>query len=352
MTPRQQARLLDQLEREHGPRIRKAFEQAIRHMRARVDMTALQRAIAAGDIAAAVAAIGIAEPLFRDFETELVRAFEDAGRKFTSFFPKRLRDPQGMLVRFTFDMRHPEAERWLRREAAGLVTRIVEDQREAIREHLTEGLRRGLNPRQSALELAGRINPATKRRQGGILGLSSPQARYARDARSELLRGDPEALRTYLGRTRRDKRFDAAVKAAIREGRALPRATAEKAAGRYADRLLQTRAETVSRTETLNALRAGQHQAFTQGAEQAGLTDADVTRVWDASRDSSTRSTHAAADGQTVQGRDTPFTVGGYPMRYPGDSSMGAPASETVNCRCIAAVKVDFFGQLARQRAA
>jgi len=321
-------------------------------MRADVDLGGLERAIVARDIGAAMAAIAIAEPVFRDFERELVRAFEDAGRAFTDLFPKRLKDSRGLRVVFRYDMRHPEAERWIRREAAWLVTRIVEDQRAAIREYLADALQRGVNPRTAALELAGRVNPSTGRRTGGILGLSSPQARYAASARAELLSGDPDALRTYLGRSRRDKRFDSSVRAAINEGRALPRTIADKAAGRYADRLLQTRAETVSRTETLNALRSGQHQAFTQGAETAGVDSRDVTRVWDASGDSRTRTTHALADGQTVSGPDAPFRVGGYPMRYPGDGSLGAPARETIQCRCIAAYRVDFIGALAREEAA
>ena len=341
--------MLDRLEREHGPSIRKAFEGAMRDLRASVDFGALQRAIAAGDITAAVAAVGISAPLLRDFEQEIARAFEQAGRAFTGAFPKRLKDPQGLRIVFRFDMRHPAAERWLQREAAGLVARIVDDQRAAIREHLTDALQRGVNPRQSALEIAGRVNPATGRREGGIIGLSEPQARYVRAARSELLSGDPEGLRNYLGRSLRDKRFDASIRAALDNGEALPRDIAEKAAGRYADRLLKSRAETVSRTETLNALRAGQHQAFRQGAATVGGTDQDVTREWDASGDSRTRETHQQADGQTVTGAETPFMVGGYPMRYPGDSSMGAPAKEVILCRCKLYYRIDFIGILARR---
>lgn len=53
---------------------------------------------------------------------------------------------------------------------------------------------------------------------------------------------------------------------------------------------------------------------------------------WVTRRDERVRVAHADADGQTVP-VDQPFTVGGYPMMYPGDRS--APARLVVNCRCV-----------------
>jgi hypothetical protein len=54
---------------------------------------------------------------------------------------------------------------------------------------------------------------------------------------------------------------------------------------------------------------------------------------WKAFGDGKVRPTHRSADGQTVP-IDEPFTVGGYRMMFPQDSSMGAPSEEIVNCRC------------------
>ena len=51
------------------------------------------------------------------------------------------------------------------------------------------------------------------------------------------------------------------------------------------------------------------------------------------------RSTHAAAHGQ-VTGNDGVFTVGGYRMKHPGDTSLGAPAAEVARCRCFATGKI------------
>ena len=54
---------------------------------------------------------------------------------------------------------------------------------------------------------------------------------------------------------------------------------------------------------------------------------------WKTFGDSKVRPSHRNAGGQTVP-IDQPFIIGGYRMMFPGDSSLGAPASEIVNCRC------------------
>lgn len=56
-------------------------------------------------------------------------------------------------------------------------------------------------------------------------------------------------------------------------------------------------------------------------------------KMWIAILDEKTRSDHEDADGQIVEITD-PFDVGGWPMMYPKDDSMGAPLSEIINCRC------------------
>ena len=122
---------------------------------------------------------------------------------------------EGHRVLFRFGVRNPEAEQWLREHSAQLVTRIVDDQRLAIRTAMTEGLARGDNPRVSALDIVGRVNRVTGRREGGVIGITAAQERYVASARAEVLSGDPEQLRHYLTRERRDKRFDAIVKRAL-----------------------------------------------------------------------------------------------------------------------------------------
>mgnify|MGYP001947120829 CR=1 FL=1 len=91
-------------------------------------------------------------------------------------------------------------------------------------------------------------------------------------------------------------------------------------------RILNTRgyAERIARTETHTALERGSFEA----ARSLGVR---MTKEWVSREDGGVRPDHAAAHGQ-VQEIETPFTVGGVSMLYPGDPS--APARQTVNCRC------------------
>lgn len=59
----------------------------------------------------------------------------------------------------------------------------------------------------------------------------------------------------------------------------------------------------------------------------------DKKKRWQTIGDSKVRSSHQAANGQTVD-IDKPFQLAGGMVRYPGDGSMGADLSELVNCRC------------------
>lgn len=80
--------------------------------------------------------------------------------------------------------------------------------------------------------------------------------------------------------------------------------------------------------DAANNLAATQYQSeVTEELAEEGYTH----RRWVAIADDRTRPTHRAASGQVVT-LDEPFTVGGYPLRYPHDPD--GPASETVNCRC------------------
>jgi 2'-5' RNA ligase len=61
------------------------------------------------------------------------------------------------------------------------------------------------------------------------------------------------------------------------------------------------------------------------------FSDLDGDKQWRANDDARTRPTHHEANEQTVA-LPAPFTVGGYPLLYPGDPT--GPPQETINCRC------------------
>lgn len=88
------------------------------------------------------------------------------------------------------------------------------------------------------------------------------------------------------------------------------------------------RAQTIARTETNSLINAADLQA---GRMEQQLTGEEMHKVFVATMDARTRSTHFAADGQRVP-LDGKFTIGGYECDHPGDQHL--PAHEAANCRC------------------
>ena len=207
----------------------------------------------------------------------------------------------------------------------------------------------GRNPRDTALDIVGRINRATGVREGGILGLNSGQTAAVIKARAELLSGDTAQLRNYLTRARRDKRFDRLVMQAIRDGKPVAKADVDRITARYKDRLLQLRGEMIARTETLASLNAGKEESIRQLVDSGKVQRSQVKKVWRATGDDRTRDSHMALNGVEV-GLDQPFIspLTGAQMMHPHDTSRGAPASETIGCRCFYEIKIDYFAALRR----
>lgn len=69
------------------------------------------------------------------------------------------------------------------------------------------------------------------------------------------------------------------------------------------------------------------------GDAAARSLDVGFTKQWCTSGLVNTRDTHLAVDG-TVVDQDEPFLVGDSMLMYPHDTSMGASASEIINCAC------------------
>ena len=112
----------------------------------------------------------------------------------------------------------------------------------------------------------------------------------------------------------------------------------------YGNLLLQQRGETISRTETITALRQGRREGFKQAVEQGKVDGQAITRAWDATLDKRTREDHAAMDGETIDGLDEAWVLpDGSRMMTPGDSSLGADAAQIINCRCFERISVDWL---------
>lgn len=338
--------IIEELVQKHEPVLRSAFLSAIDDIRNSITLRIVVERLERGDVLGAIEAMQIEREAFSRFEQALFDAYADGGQAEVGNLPL-VRDPDGNRVVFRFGLRNPEAEAWLRDHSSTLVTRIVDDQREAIRQHLTAGLAEGQNPRQTALGVVGRVDRSSNRRTGGVIGLTVPQEEFVRRARQELLSGDVRAMRHYLTRGRRDRRFDRAVMKAIREEQPLDADTVNRITGRYADRLLALRGEMLAQNETQEAISQARTEAIRQQIT-AGKIDADaVTKVWHHTPQENPRLHHRAMNGKSVAYSEDFVLPNGVRMAHPHASD--TPISEKAFCKCHFSFRIDYFASVERR---
>lgn len=336
--PREIIAELERLE----PTVLRAYLAEVSRLVSEASASQIERMLRIGDVGGVITALRLDDRTLSEVLEAIRNVYIGGGR----FEVAALRPPRGAgVARLRFDVRNMRAESWLRTESSRFVTAIGSEQREAIRYAVSEGTRIGRNPRQTALDIIGRVNPQTGRRDGGIVGLTGNQSRFVTNAREQLLSGDPNRMQGYLNRQRRDRRFDATVRKAINAGRPVPKGMVDRIVGRYADRLLMLRGENIARTESLSAFNAGAAEVYEQAIESGQIRSDALTESWVATRDGRTRDAHAAMSGQSVR-HGQPFqSPTGAMLRYPGDTSLGAGAEDVVNCRCVVRRRVDWLAQ-------
>ena len=323
-------------------KIRAAYIQAVLTKLSLVQMGEFQRLIDNGDIEGAVAQLRLDNALIDDVIEEVRIAY----RKHGSLTIQELKPPtdirKARSAAFTFELLgNPRAEQWLQQESSRLIVEVVEQQIQLARSVITENVVRGNNPREVAVQLVGKYNRATRRREGGIVGLTTKQNEWVNNAKVELDTGQYEA---YLQRRLRDRRFDRSIAKAIREGTPLPKEVKERMVLAYRRRFLRYRGETIGRTESIRAANAAQLDALEGVVANGGIRDrSNAKREWQATLGSPrTRKTHLAVHGQ-VRGIDETWTVGNSELRYPGDPD--GEARETINCRCTTIPAVDWAAE-------
>lgn len=324
-------------------RIREGFLVSVYDIRSEVTVAEVAASIADGS----AIAITVDQVFFGPLDEAMRQSYVESMRALRP--PRYVRDPAtGNRLVVRFDGRHPRAEAWMRQQSSRLITEIVSSQREAIQVALEAGLADGRNPRRVALDIVGRINRATGRREGGIIGLHRQFADYVVNARREL-----ENLNSsYFQRMRRDRRFDSMVRKAIREGKPLSAADVDRIVNRYSDRLLALRGETIARTEALTGLTAGRDEAMQQLVETGVVQPQDVriTWRWTGGATPPGRDMHREMDGKSVGLNEMFVMPDGVMMRFPHDPAGGA--EHNANCRCFAEQTVDWITAQQRQEAA
>jgi len=324
---------LDRLE----PIVRAAFLASVQRMTSRARIDALSAALVAGDVETVMIAAGFRPGAFDQLVESIRVAFSEGGGLLAETAPAS--------VGFVFSVTADRAAEWVRANGAILVTEIRDQIRQVIADEIAQAIHTGTSPRTAALRLVGRIDRTTGRRSGGLVGLHSSQAAAVRRMREELRSGDAVQMTRYFGRARRDKRFDGLAARAIQAGRPVAGRDIDRMTQRYADRLLKLRGDTIARTESLQALNAGQGEAVEQAIEQGLISRPNARKIWRTAADSRVRDDHQTMDGNTAASGQ-PFQSGsGAFLLWPGDRSLGAGGGDIINCRCRAVHQVDWISQ-------
>ncbi len=272
-----------------APRVRRRFLEAVERVRNSVTLRALQEAVESGSVARVLNTLGIGE-MFGAFLEPMAEVLQNIFRD----------SARATLIEAGFeaslDLLNPRSVDFLRRYQLDLISpvsvnrlgqdvRIVPATIDGIREVIVNAFERGGHPWVQARTIRD------------LIGLNARQAR---------------ALEHF-----RRLQEDEGVRADVIQRRV----------DAYYRRLLNARARTIARTETIRASNAGQQEAWQQAAEQ-GLIDATTARrKWIVTPDDRLCPICRAIPGMNPQGAAL-----GAPFRTPIGPRVAPPAHP--NCRC------------------
>jgi len=247
-------RLQELLDRQ-TPRVRRRYLAAMQRVRSRATLAKLEDALESGTIATVLDEVERGAALFAA-QTEAVTAL--VANEVAEQLSKKLD------VVVTYDGTNERAVAQLRSNRQ----RVIHAMREEAWEVMADGIKSGTNPREQARAIRDSI------------GLTPKQAEWVRSYRRRLETLDRGAL----GMELRDARYDGTVRRAIDEAKPLTAKQIDKLVERYYQRALRYRAEVISRTETMSAVHAGQHEAYQQAIDD-GTLDADLAiQTWPGTR--------------------------------------------------------------------
>lgn len=300
--------LLDRAE----PRVRRRFLELVEGSRSLASLERVSDLIARGRIEEALRLVDDIGP---GVATALEQAYAAAGLSAAA----ALRSTTDRFLDFnTLNARSLSS---LQVTRARLVAEITSNQRAALMDSILEGVGAGLRPDQIARDFRSTI------------GLTQHQRRIVANYRRALEDGSARALSRQL----RDRRFDGSVSRALASRGAdrvpLTPAQIDRMTERYRQKFVALRADTIARTETTQAVAAGDHEMFQQAIDEGAISASALKNVWITAGDERVRSSHRAMNGQQ-RPFGQPFTSGdGNSLRFPGDPN--APGSDTINCRCV-----------------
>lgn len=333
---RQQADAFRRLIAELEPGLQRAFHEAIANIRASMNWPEFLAALARADIDTAVAALRIDADAFLMLWQRENEAFI-AGATKTVETLRISGVPPGAGIRF--DMRNPRAEAWMTVETGRRIQQVAEETQQAAREVIQRGYQAGRGPRDIATDVAGRVVGGSRR--GGVIGLDAARA-LRLDAVTQGMK-TADGVRDLIAE-RRDGSLglrytvNPATKARIlrayRAGTAVSVPDQKVSVDQLRNKLLKDRADTISQTETAQAVMAGRLEEWRQVLEKLGRSEADVIKTWQhGPGGTDPRPHHAAMNGNSIRGLSAPFEFNNGTRLQCAHDPNGLP-SEVIRCTC------------------
>ncbi|MEO1948484.1 hypothetical protein [Thioclava sp.] len=310
------------------PEMRAAFTQAIRDAAVSVDQRRLAYLIEQGRIEEAVQLLRIDQSLFAPLKDAIRGAYAQGGALAEQIAPA------GLTGVFRFDGTQAAAMQWVLTRGADLVHGITDEGIATARKVIAAGLDEGLSSSEVARSITGR--KIGKQRVGGFLGLTEQQADSIIAGRAKLASGDPAQMREYLQLKLRDTRYDAQIKRAIKEGKAIKGADLDRIMEAHRSKALGYRGRVVAKHESHQALAAGRAEGMSQMLARDDVEA--VTCRWQHNLSVEPRPDHVAMSGTVVEYGQAFDFPDGTQMRWPHDEN--APARHTIGCRCVGIFRV------------
>lgn len=310
------------------PRIARKFMESVSKLQDSINLSQLTRDIETYGQAYAEQLINekALTPYYAILGAIIADATIDAGNTLAPLASKQIKTPSTAIGGFEvrFNSLNPNTQEYLQTASADLIRQITEETRNTVNQIVTRGVTTGTNPLDIARDIKSNI------------GLTARQEQAVANFRSMLESRD----RDLLNRALRDKRFDSTIRRAIENDVPLSKEQIDRMVGRYRERYVKYRSETIGRTEAMRAANSGSDQLWQQQVDEGLVAQEQVRREWVYTHDSRTRYSHRLIPGMNPNGvgMNEPFQTPDGPLMYPHDPN--GSASNTVRCRCTVFTRV------------
>lgn len=261
------------------PRIVNTLLLEVRDTQKKINVAAVSRAVAAGNVKAIEEALllpNLDAGLRAKYQKQLTEVLGQAGVANVKLQPKVLASSFGR-----FDLTNPRAVEWARAKSSDLVREITEGTKRTIRSVVADGIENGVPVRTTA------------RRLRSSIGLTERQWTSVSNFREK----------------------------EIRAGVSLP--NAERRADKFAQKVHRRRAELIARTETIDASVQGRFELWDQAGDRGLIDQNETKRKWIVTPDDRLDSLICLPMSGQLRGMQEPFLTGDgrlimRPTAHPG----------------------------------